>query len=154
MDNTTVCDVIARSAGIMLLKKYGLHFHEGNACICCMLHVINLIIQSLLASLDEATDPDLEDYYIPNKHLLFHYNPEEDKEVIKMENEGDENGYADDKDDEFVELLHLDLGDEELEEELEEELNATLNISKVKKVSSQVWYPVCSTHIDYSYRKS
>lgn len=154
MDNASVCDVIARSAGIMLLKKYGLHFHEGNARIRCMAHVVNLIVQSLLSSLNEAADPDEDDYYIPNKHLPFHYDPEEDEEVIEMENEVDENGDADDEDDEFVELLHLDLGDEELEEELEEELNATLNLSEVKKVSSQASYPAHSTHLAHSYGRS
>ena len=56
MDNASVCNIIARSAGIMLLKKYGLNFHEGNAHIRCMAHVVNLIVQSLLASLDEAAE--------------------------------------------------------------------------------------------------
>ena len=154
MDNASVCNVITRSAGIMLLKKYDLHFHEGNAHIHCMAHVVNLIVQSLLVSLDGATDPDSEDYYIHNKHLPFHYDPEDDDEVIEMENEADGNEDADDEDDKFVELLHLNLGDEELEDKLEDELNETLNLSKVKKVCLHVWYPVCSTHLDHSYGRS
>ena len=154
MDNASVCNVITRSAGIMLLKKYGLHFHEGNACIHCMAHVVNLIVQSLLVSLDGATDPDSEDYYIHNKHLPFHYDPEDDDEVIEMENKADGNEDADDEDDKFVELLHLNLGDEELEDKLEDELNETLNLSEVKKVCLHVWYPVCSTHLDHSYGQS
>ena len=154
MDNASVCNVIARLAGIMLLKKYGLNFHEGNAHICCMAHVVNLIVQSLLASLDEAADPDSEDYYIPNKHLPFYYDPEDDDEVIEMENEADGNKDADDEDDEFVEFLHLDLGDEELKDKLEDELNETLNLSEVTKVCLHIWCPVCSTHLDDSYMQS
>lgn len=149
MDNASVCDVIARSAGVMLLKKYGVKFHEENARIRCMAHVVNLIVQSLLAALDEANDPDLDDYYIPNKHLPFHYDPEDDEEVAEMECEGEEkeNDDADDADDEFVELLHLDLGDEALEDELEDELNETVDLSEVKKVSPRAYYVVFNTHL-------
>ena len=44
-------------------------------------------------------------YYIPYKHLPFYYDPEDDDEVIEMENEADRYKDADDEDDEFVEFL-------------------------------------------------
>ena len=108
MDNASICDVLARATGILLLKKYGLKFHEENAQIWCIAHIVNLIIQALLTSLNEAEDPDIDDYYIPNKHLPFHYDPYDDDEVQQMEAE----------DEEFTELLHMKLENEELEGEL------------------------------------
>jgi len=50
--------------------------------------VVNLIVQALLAALNEADDPEKDDYYIPNKHLPFHYDPDDDDEVQEMEAEG------------------------------------------------------------------
>jgi hypothetical protein len=63
MDNASVCDVLARAAGIMLLKKYGLQFHPQNARIRCLAHIVNLIVQCLLSSLNEADDPEKDDYF-------------------------------------------------------------------------------------------
>jgi hypothetical protein len=129
MDNASVCDVLARSAGVLLLQKYGLQFHPQNARIRCMAHVVNLIVQAILVELNEADDPEQDDYYIPNKHIPFHYNPDDDEEVQQMENEDDddENGG---EDDEFVELLHMNLEDKELEGALD----SAVDLSEVKKV--------------------
>ena len=132
MDNASVGDVLARAAGIILLKKYSLQFHPQNAQICCLAHVVNLIVQCLLALLNEAEDPETDDYYIPNKHLLFYYDPDDDEEVQQMEGEGDEKEGREEGE-EFVELLHL----VELEDdELEGVLDSTVNLSKVKKVNT------------------
>ena len=59
MDNASVCDVFIRAAGIMLLKKYSLQFHLQNAWICCLAHLVNLVVQCLLASLNETDDPEM-----------------------------------------------------------------------------------------------
>lgn len=50
-----------------------------------MKHIINLIVQAMLASLDEAKDPDEEDYFVPNKHLPFHYDPDNDSDLQEFE---------------------------------------------------------------------
>jgi hypothetical protein len=132
MDNASVCDVLARAAGIMLLKKYGLQFHPQNAWICCLAHVVNLIVQCLLALLNEAEDPKMDDYYIPNKHLPFHYDPDDNEEVQQMEGEGDEMEGGEEED-EFIELLHpVALEDDELEGVLD----STVDLSEVKKVNA------------------
>ena len=68
MDNASVCDVLARSAGVLLLQKYGLQFHPQNARIRCMAHVVNLIVQAIIAEINKANDPEQDNYYIPNKH--------------------------------------------------------------------------------------
>ena len=70
MDNASVFDVLVRAAGIMLLKKYGLQFHPQNARIRCLAHVVNLIVQYLLASLNEAEDPETETITSPIS--IFH----------------------------------------------------------------------------------
>jgi hypothetical protein len=134
MDNASVCDVLARAAGVMLLQKYGLDFHAQNARIRCMAHVVNLIVQALLAALNEADDPDKDDYYIPNKHLPFHYDPDDDDdEVQEMEAEGNQQDDGG-EDEEFEELLNMpDLENEELDNEVTAKV---VNLSEVKKVSS------------------
>ena len=138
MDNPSICDVLARAAGVMLLQKYGLNFHAQNARIRCMAHVVNLIVQALLAALNEADDPEKDDYYIPNKHLPFHYDPDDDDEVQEMEAEGNK---PDDEDEEFEELLNVpDLENEELDNEVTAKV---VNLSEVKKVSSPT--TTCST---------
>ena len=60
-----------------------------------MAHVVNLVVQAILAELNEADDPEQEDYYIPNKHIPFHYDLDNDKEVRQMEDEQDEEGGED-----------------------------------------------------------
>jgi len=95
-----------------------------------MAHVVNLIVQAILAELNEADDPEQDDYYIPNKHIPFHYDPDNDEEVQQMENEEDEVDGGDDDDEEFVELLHMNLEDKELEGALD----SVVNLSEVKKV--------------------
>jgi hypothetical protein len=47
-----------------------------------MAHVVNLIVQAILVELSEADDPEQDDYYIPNKHIPFHYDPDDDEEVL------------------------------------------------------------------------
>ena len=95
-----------------------------------MAHVVNLIVQAILAELNEADDPEQDDYYIPNKHIPFHYDPDDDEEVQQMENEEDEVDGGDDDDEEFVELLHMNLEDKELEGALD----SVVDLSEVKKV--------------------
>ena len=105
-----------------------------------MAHVVNLIVQALLAALNEADDPEKDDYYIPNKHLPSHYDPDDDNEVWEMEAEGNK---PDDEDEEFEELLNmLDLENEELNNEVTAKV---VNLSEVKKVSSPT--TTCSTWI-------
>ena len=95
-----------------------------------MAHVVNLIVQAILTELNEADNPEQDDYYIPNKHIPFHYDPDDDEEVQQMESEedGEEDGGEDD--DEFVKLLHMNLEDKELEGVLD----SAVNLSEVKKV--------------------
>ncbi|KAJ7653869.1 hypothetical protein B0H14DRAFT_2659467 [Mycena olivaceomarginata] len=55
--------------------------------IHCLAHVINLVVQKLLAALEDLPDPDLVDDYLPNKDLTIHYDPDTDPDVLQMEQE-------------------------------------------------------------------
>lgn len=89
-----------------------------------MAHVVNLIVQAMLASLDEVRDPDEEDYFVPNKHLPFHYDPNDDADLQELEQE-----QADDNDKNIENDLKLD-------DEAEKLLNEFFGLSPVKKASS------------------
>jgi cytidylate kinase len=99
-----------------------------------MAHVVNLMVQALLAALNEANDPETDDYYIPNKHLPFHYDPNDDDEVQEMEAEVNMQD-NENEGEEFEELLNMpDLENEELDDEITAKV---VNLSEVKKVRSR-----------------
>jgi hypothetical protein len=106
MDNASTCDVLARTAGKLLLAKYNINFHTDNARIRCLAHVVNLIVQSILADLEEADHPDIDDYYLGNKHLPIHYDPDEDEEIKAWEMDSvSDNEELDDAEKEFKVVL-------------------------------------------------
>ena len=96
MDNASTNDVLARTLGILLLKRYKIHFSPENGQIHCLAHVVNLIVQKILHELFEADDPALQDYYdLYNKHLPFHFDPDTDEENQRFQAEGAKDEYAD-----------------------------------------------------------
>ncbi|KAG1831678.1 hypothetical protein DFJ58DRAFT_736559 [Suillus subalutaceus] len=78
----------------------------------------------MLASLDKARDPDEEDYFVPNKHLPFHYDPNNDADLQELEREQDSDNIEND--------------DLELDEEAEKLLNEFHGLSPVKKLRETV----------------
>ncbi|KAA1473697.1 hypothetical protein DENSPDRAFT_756256, partial [Dentipellis sp. KUC8613] len=55
--------------------------------IRCLAHVVNLVVQSILHGIDEAADPDTDDYYETNKKESFHYDINKDEELDGMQQE-------------------------------------------------------------------
>ena len=131
MDNASLCDVIARTVGLILMDKYHLGFHEDNARVCCLAHVVNLVVQKILLTLGEAEDPDQDDYYVPNKHLPFHYDIDDDNDLREMEQKED---VEDDEDDE-VEAWEIPDDIDEVAE------NTTSHVTAVKKVRYTMSFP-------------
>lgn len=84
----------------ILREKFDIQFVPDNSQIRCLAHVVNLVVQKLLSMLDEADDPDVEDYYIPNKDLPFHYDPKDDPDLRDMEDEVFAEKEDDDEDEE------------------------------------------------------
>lgn len=55
--------------------------------IRCIAHVVNLVVQALLHDLDEANDPDQDDYFESSKDQPQHYDAESDEDQIALEQE-------------------------------------------------------------------
>jgi hypothetical protein len=50
-------------------------------------HVVNLVVQAVLAALGEADDPDEVDYYTLNKEQLLHLDIDADADQIELDSE-------------------------------------------------------------------
>ncbi|KAK7007145.1 hypothetical protein R3P38DRAFT_2793021 [Favolaschia claudopus] len=119
LDNASPNTVLVTSLSRLLMKKFDIQFVPANSQIHCLAHVVNLVVQKILAALDAAPDPDADgatdatDEYLNNKDLPFHYDPHLDPEQIRLEEEvftkEDEEG---DEEDEAAELLAGILDDE------------------------------------------
>jgi hypothetical protein len=48
---------------------------------------VNLVVQKILATLKEADDPQMVEYYLPNKDIPFHYDPDNDPDLRDLKNE-------------------------------------------------------------------
>lgn len=119
MDNVSNCDLLAYVLGVLLMECYGLPFHSNNAHIQCLAHVVNIVIQTILKQLNEANDPDINDWYEANKNQPVHYNVNKNKDQREME----------------LEKLVED-GETEVDEVLKDELPKDIEkLSSVQKVS-------------------
>ncbi|KZP28151.1 hypothetical protein FIBSPDRAFT_729779 [Athelia psychrophila] len=89
------------------MERYGLAFHSDNARIRCLVHIVNIVVQTLLKELDEAEVPDINNYFNMMKSLPVHYNPNNDEDLQEMEGED----FADLDSAEIKEMLDQELGD-------------------------------------------
>ncbi|KAF7328569.1 Dimer-Tnp-hAT domain-containing protein [Mycena venus] len=87
LDNASTNDVLIRALSDILRQGFNIQWAPENSQIRCIAHVVNLVVQKILATLDEAHDPEERDYYVPNKDLPFHYDPDGDPELIELEKE-------------------------------------------------------------------
>ena len=85
-DNASVNDVVLSTVSRILLAKYGIP-SSPNLHIRCACHVVNLVVQAILASLGEADDPDEVDYYTLNKEQPFHLDIDADPDQIELDSE-------------------------------------------------------------------
>lgn len=86
-DNAAPNDVLIRVLSRILREKFDIQFVPENSQIRCLAHVVNLVVQKILATLNEADDPEVVDYYLPNKDLPIHYSPDDDPNLRDLENE-------------------------------------------------------------------
>jgi hypothetical protein len=87
LDNASVNDVLVRALSRILRESFDIQFVPDNSQIRCLAHVVNLVVQKLLATLEEAVDPNIEDTYKDAKDLPVHYDPETDRELAEFERE-------------------------------------------------------------------
>ncbi|KAJ7696635.1 hypothetical protein B0H14DRAFT_3040384 [Mycena olivaceomarginata] len=69
------------------MEKFDIQFIPANSQIRCLAHVVNLVVQKILAALDYVEDPEITDDYLPSKDLPFHYDPDNDPDLDKLERE-------------------------------------------------------------------
>jgi len=96
-DNASVNDVLLSTVSRILLAKYGIP-PSPNLHIRCVCHVVNLVVQAILAALGEADNPDNVDYYTLNKEQPLHLNIDADPDQAELDCEEfqDEDADADD----------------------------------------------------------
>ncbi|OCH83652.1 hypothetical protein OBBRIDRAFT_742875, partial [Obba rivulosa] len=93
MDNASANDVMACTLSKLLQKRYLIPFVPENSQICYLAHVVNLVVQKMLSALNDAEDPNIVDYYLGQKFLPIHYDPNEDEEAVA--HDGPERAAAD-----------------------------------------------------------
>lgn len=116
-----------------LLKDFDTHFVPGNAHIRCLAHILNLAVQKILSTIDEAEDPTTSDYF--DKSVPLHYDPDTDEMVQEMEDEG--------KGDRSGDLKDIDSDDDEAERIFIQQLTqGDESLSPLKKVRKQRTYQI------------
>ena len=76
MDNASSNDVMARSLSHLLWVRYHLKYDAKEHRIRCMGHVINLVAQAMLFAIQEAEDPEVNDYFEIHKFEPIHLDDE------------------------------------------------------------------------------
>ena len=79
-------DVIVATVACYLLSKYGI-LESPNQQIRCLCHVINLVVQSILATLGEADDPRDNDHFLLNKAQPLHLDIDNDPDQVVLDRE-------------------------------------------------------------------
>ncbi|KDR65759.1 hypothetical protein GALMADRAFT_1362644 [Galerina marginata CBS 339.88] len=86
IDNAKTNDILIHTLSHLLVQKYDIQFVPGNAHIHCLAHMVNLVIQKILSVLDEADNPDDNDYFEQfMKNLPIHYDPDKDEALKEFE---------------------------------------------------------------------
>lgn len=85
-DNASVNDVLVKTVSKKLLKRYNVPY-TPDSHIRCFAHIVNLIVQAFLASMDEAPDPDDEDQYADITDYPLHYDVDAEDEQIALKSE-------------------------------------------------------------------
>lgn len=76
MDNGSPNDVMARSLSHLLWVRYHLSYDAAEHRIRCMGHVVNLVAQAMLFAIEEAEDPEVNDYFEIHKFEPIHLDDE------------------------------------------------------------------------------
>ncbi|KAF7372111.1 Eukaryotic translation initiation factor 3 [Mycena venus] len=132
LDNVSANDVLVRTLSRLLMEKFDIQFAPDNSQIRCIAHVVNLVVQKLLAAFNEAADPDNDDYYIPNKDEPFHYNVDDDPVQLALENEPIP------VDDDAVDEARVDDADAALLGELAEEFADLTPLNKLRLITTKI----------------
>jgi hypothetical protein len=125
-DNASVNDVVIVTIAQIRLARYGIP-PSPNLHIRCVCHVVNLVVQAILAALGEADNPDEVDYYTLNKKQPLHLDIDADPDQIELDSEE----FQDEVDDETTPEENIMLEEEEKLKATESPLSK-VHISPVK----------------------
>jgi hypothetical protein len=106
-----VNDVLITTVARTLLAKYRIP-ESPNLHVRCVCHVVNLVVQDILAALGEADSPDDIDYYSFHKEQPFHLDIDADPDQIELDHEE----FEDDVEDKNTDSDNITLEDEEKSE--------------------------------------
>jgi hypothetical protein len=85
-NNASVNDIVLSTVSLAFFwLNTGYHLLPTHTFYTC--HVVNLVVQAILASLREADDPDKVDYYTFNKDQPFHLDIDADPDQIELDSE-------------------------------------------------------------------
>ena len=85
-DNASVNDVLIATVSCILLTKYGIP-ESNNHQIRCICHIVNLVIQAILATLGEVDDPTENNCFLLKKDQLFHLDSKMDPDQLALDQE-------------------------------------------------------------------
>ena len=145
MDNRSPNDVMARTLSHLLWARYHLDYDGSEHCIRCMGHVINLVAQAMLFAIEEAEDPEVNDYFEIHKFEPIHLNDKLAETlygVLDKESEaGSDEATAEKADDNSEE--EEEWSDEELAELLEAVESKESADAKAREQSASAIKKVC-----------
>ena len=133
-DNASVNDVLLLTVGRILLAKYGIPV-SPNLHIRCVCHVVNLVVQAILATLGEADDPDDLDYYTLNKEQPLHLDIDADPDQVELDSEE----FPDEMGDEMAADENIVLEEEEKSKATESPLSKVCTSAMKQYLSSLVF---------------
>ena len=79
-------DVIISTVARHLQSKYDIP-ESPNQHIRCLCHVVNLVVQSILAALGEADNPEDTDHFLLNKAQPLHLDMDNDPDQVALDHE-------------------------------------------------------------------
>ena len=129
MDNASTNDVMARSLAHLLWTRYHLNYNAEDHRIRCMGHVINLVAQAMLFSIEEADDPEVNDYFEIHKFEPIHLNDELAEKLYGVLDKESEAGSSS----EVSEIEKMDDNSDEEEEWSDDELAELLEAVESKE---------------------
>ena len=118
--------MVIATVACILLAKYRIP-QSPNLHIHCTCHIVNLVVQAILAALGEVDNPNEIDYYSLNKEQPFHFNIDTDPDQNELDNEE----FEDHAEDEVVDWENITMEEDEKMKATESPLSKVCSFNAV-----------------------